>query len=62
MKIIAIVECAMGNGQVGSMWLETRSFDDTATLAEVMAWKTRMGQQGDGKLILAPDRAPPEKP
>lgn len=35
---IAVQECAAGNGEVGNMWLETRKFPPTATLAEVWEW------------------------
>jgi len=36
MKIIAIKEMSAGNDTVGDMWKETKIFDETATLKEVM--------------------------
>lgn len=38
MKIIAIKEMATGNESVGEMWKETKIFEDTVTLGEVMKW------------------------
>lgn len=38
MKIIAMLERSAGNESVGQMWTETKSFDDTAPLSEVMMW------------------------
>ena len=38
MKVCAIVDRSAGNETVGDMWTETASFEDTATLADVLAW------------------------
>ncbi len=37
-KIVVIKDEAAGNDSVGEMWQETKIFDETATLAEVMTW------------------------
>jgi hypothetical protein len=36
MKIIAIKEMSAGNESVGDMWTETKIFNETDTLADVM--------------------------
>lgn len=38
MKIVAIKKCSEGNDSVGDMWTETKIFEPTATLADVMGW------------------------
>ena len=38
MQIIAIKECADGNGVVGEMWKETKIFNGETRLKEVMDW------------------------
>lgn len=38
MKIIAIKDMSAGNESVGEMWQETKIFNDTDTLFEVMKW------------------------
>ena len=48
---IVVQECSTGNEQVGDMWLETRTFSPTATLAEVWAWRNKLAGNG-GKLIV----------
>jgi len=36
--IIAIKDCAAGNEQVGTMWKETKVFDDSTPVGEVWEW------------------------
>jgi len=38
MKVVAIKERSEGNDSVGSMWLETKIFEPTATVLEVLEW------------------------
>jgi hypothetical protein len=38
MKIIAIKDMSAGNESVGEMWQETKIFNDTDSLFEVMKW------------------------
>jgi len=38
MKVVAIKERSEGNDSVGSMWLETKVFEPTATVLEVLEW------------------------
>lgn len=38
MKIVAIKERSEGNESVGTMWLETKVFEPTATVLEVLEW------------------------
>jgi len=53
MKIIAIRKCSAGNESVGDMWTETKIFDPTATLAEVMEWnRVFQGCYSDKDIIL----------
>lgn len=50
-EYVVIVECANGNGSVGSMWLETKVFGPDDSLESVMDWaKDKNG--GEGKVIL----------
>jgi len=38
MKFVVMVDRANGNASVGEMWTETKTFDETATLADVGDW------------------------
>lgn len=38
MKIVAIKDESAGNETVGEMWQETKIFDHTATLLDVLQW------------------------
>ena len=38
MKIVAIKNMSAGNDTVGDMWQETKIFEGTDTLEQVMAW------------------------
>ena len=38
MKIIAMIDRSAGNESVGEMWIETKSFDQTASLLDVYGW------------------------
>ncbi len=44
MKIVAIKEMSDGNAVVGDMWKDTKIFEGTSTLEEVMRW-ARIGCQ-----------------
>lgn len=52
-RVIAIKERSAGNESVGDMWLETKSFDKTATIEEVLLWAIGTG----GKLIITIDES-----
>lgn len=43
-KIVAIKEMSAGNDRVGNMWKETKIFDSTTPLNEVMQWVGRHKQ------------------
>lgn len=43
-KIVVIRDMSAGNESVGEMWQETKIFDDTTPVGEVMDWGT--GQFG----------------
>jgi len=51
--VIATKEKSAGNESVGSMWNETKSFDITTPILEIMEW----GADADGKLILTYDES-----
>ena len=38
MKYVVIRDMSAGNESVGEMWQETKIFDSTATLEDVMKW------------------------
>jgi len=38
MKVCAMLDRSAGNSEVGDMWTETKSFDESATLASVLEW------------------------
>lgn len=38
MKIVAIKELSAGNDSVGQMWKETKIFESTDSLGDVMKW------------------------
>ncbi len=50
--IIGIQECANGNESVGSMWLETKVFDDKTPISAVWDWSCKVSNP-QGKLILS---------
>ena len=43
MRIIAMLDRAEGNAEVGEMWTETRSFDSEAPISAVMDWAIGKG-------------------
>lgn len=55
MKVIAIQERCSGNASVGSMWLETKSFNAETPIADIVNWAEKVGG-GEGKLIITVDR------
>ena len=38
MKIVAIKDMSAGNESVGNMWRETKIFEESATVKDVMDW------------------------
>ena len=50
-KVIATKEKSAGNETVGTMWIETKSFDANTPVKDIMIW----GSDADGKLILTFD-------
>ncbi len=52
-KIIAIKELSVGNETVGDMWIETKSFDISAPVIDIMQW----ADDCSGKLILTIDES-----
>ena len=52
-RIIAIKEMCNGNATIGSMWLETMSFDKNAKISEVYEWGR--DKRHEGKLIITID-------
>lgn len=59
---VAVLECANGNGVVGSMWVETAIFPPTATVAEVHAWAKSKPSGGRLIITVASDPKPEEMP
>jgi hypothetical protein len=52
MKIIAMIDRSAGNESVGEMWVETKSFDQTASLSDVYEWVAiRASREGNLKEI-----------
>jgi len=49
-KVVIIAEKSCGNESVGSMWFDTKIFESTATLYDVLVWAEKHGV--DGKLII----------
>jgi hypothetical protein len=57
-KIVAVQECAVGNGEVGSMWLESAIFDASDPIINIVRWATSRGG-AEGKVIITiPSREP----
>jgi hypothetical protein len=50
-RIIAIKEMSAGNESVGSMWVETKTFNPDTPVKEIIKW----GNDTDGKLMLTID-------
>lgn len=52
--LVATLECASGNSEVGNMWIETATFSTSDPLIDVMAWAKLRGHggQGAGRLML----------
>ncbi len=38
MEIVVVKECANGNASVGTEWLETKVFEESSTIKEVLDW------------------------
>lgn len=55
MNIVAICECANGNSSIGSMWFETKVFDPSTPVSEIVSW-AHNNNGGEGKLIISVDR------
>ena len=56
MRYVVIIERSAGNETVGEMWHETATFDETATLAEVVKWAK--GRCSLTQVIITEDRSP----
>lgn len=52
MKVIAIKEMSDGNATVGEMWKETKIFEGTATLEEVLRW---VGTRRKNAILTIPE-------
>jgi len=58
-KVVAIKERSTGNAAVGSMWFETKIFDDSTPVMDILKWESPHA----GKLIITvphetiPDRS-----
>ena len=48
MRIVAIKEMASGNESVGTEWVETKIFDATTPVSEIVKWKSKY----KGRLML----------
>ena len=57
-RFVVIVEKSTGNESVGSMWMETKTFGEKATLREV---RRALGIGVSGKIILTPDHSAVEE-
>ena len=61
MRIIAILEMSAGNGIVGEMWKETKSFDENTPVGEIIDWATEPGKRYQspfrGNLTITVDQA-----
>ena len=57
-EIVAMQECAEGNGEVGSMWVETAIFDETARLEDVLAWAEQFRRAGGRLMLSRPTKDP----
>lgn len=52
-KIVAIKKMSAGNESVGEMWTETKIFEPSDTLSDVMDWiKNEYGGYSDKDIIL----------
>lgn len=60
MRIIAVCECANGNPSIGSMWLETKSFESNTPIGEIVEWSNKLNG-GEGKLIITVDGESPKQ-
>ena len=52
-RVIAIQERSAGNETIGDMWLETKSFDKSTPISEIINWASTC----TGKLIITIDEA-----
>jgi len=59
MKIVAIKEMSTGNETVGDMWKETKIFDESSTVKEVIEWATY--PRKNVILTVAEESADPER-
>jgi hypothetical protein len=48
MKIVAIKNMSAGNESVGEMWQETKIFEETTPVVEIIRWASRKDCFGNG--------------
>ena len=54
MKIVAVKEKSAGNESVGDMWLETKIFEESTPIVEIIKWSQngRTESRNGGRLII----------
>lgn len=57
-KIIAVKEKSAGNSEVGDMWIETKTFDRSDPISEIINW----ARDCSGKLIITIDESTIKEP
>lgn len=55
MTVVALVKCAAGNGEIGTIWTETAIFESNDTIGDILHWYSRMRTKSHSKpeLILS---------
>lgn len=54
-NIVAIIERSAGNESVGTMWVETKTFDKKTKVEDIIKWADC--NNCDGKLLITIDEA-----
>lgn len=66
MKIVAIKDMSAGNAEVGEMWQETKIFDGSTPVEEILAWAETPRKKvtltvPDGEVFPKPKPEPDEE-
>jgi len=57
MAIVAMQECSAGNSEVGDMWIQTKVFNTSEPISNILKWAKGLNQHGGRLILCEPDNA-----
>jgi len=57
MAIVAMQECSNGNAEVGDMWIQTKVFNTSEPISNVLKWAKGLSSHGGRLMLCEPDNA-----